>query len=70
MQKLLTFFFSKNIRIDQSFNDTLANDIVSFEQLGPDIFRVLVHSELSNLFDIYTDNRCHGLCFLTDTLTL
>ena len=41
MQKLLTFF-SKNIRIyaifsDQSFNDTLNNDIVSFEQLGPDL---------------------------------
>ena len=39
MQKLLTFFFSKNISIyvifnDQSFNDTLTNDIVSFEQLG------------------------------------
>ena len=40
MQKLLTFFFSKNISIytifnDQSFNDTLNNDIISFEQLGP-----------------------------------
>ena len=39
MQKLLTFF-SKNIRVyvifnDPSFNDTLINDIVSFEQLGP-----------------------------------
>ena len=36
-------FFSKNISIyaifnDQSFNDTLTNDIVSFEQLGPDCF--------------------------------
>ena len=34
MQKLLTFFFSKNISIyaifsDQNFNDTLTNDIVS-----------------------------------------
>ena len=33
-------FFSKNISIyaifnDQNFNDKLANDIVSFEQLGP-----------------------------------
>ena len=42
MQKLLAFFFSKNISIyaifnDQSFNDTLTNDIVSFEQLGPDV---------------------------------
>ena len=39
MQELLTFFFSKNISAyaifnDQSFNDTLTNDIVSFEQLG------------------------------------
>ena len=38
MQKLLTFFFSKNISIyaifnDQSFNDTLTNDTISFEQL-------------------------------------
>ena len=42
MQKLLTFFFSKNIGIyaifsDQSFNNSLTNDIVSFEQLGPNI---------------------------------
>ena len=42
MQKLLTFFFSKNICIyDQSFNDTLTNDIVSFEQLGPEEFNWL-----------------------------
>ena len=41
MQKLLTFF-SKNISIyaifnDQSFNNTLSNDIISFEQLGPEV---------------------------------
>ena len=40
MQKLLTFF-SKNISVyaisnDQSFNDMLTNDTVSFEQLGPE----------------------------------
>ena len=40
MQKLLTFF-SKNISVhaifnDQTFNNTLTNDIISFEQLGPD----------------------------------
>ena len=40
MQKLLTFLVSKNISVyaiinDQNFNDTLTNDIVSFEQLGP-----------------------------------
>ena len=40
MKKLL-HFFSKNIIYailfhDQSFNDMLTNDIVSFEQLGPE----------------------------------
>ena len=42
MQKLLTFFFSAKILAynyaifsDQSFNNTLTNDIVSFEQLVP-----------------------------------
>ena len=39
MQKLLTFF-SKNISVyaifnNQSFNNTLTNDIISFEQMGP-----------------------------------
>ena len=39
--KSYSHFFSKNISIyaifnDQSFNNTLTNDIVSFEQLGPD----------------------------------
>ena len=44
MQKLFTFFFRKNISVhvyaifnNQSFNDMLTNDIVSFEQLGPDL---------------------------------
>ena len=37
--KATQIFFSKNIGVcgifnDQSFNDTLTNDIVSFEQLG------------------------------------
>ena len=41
MQKLLTFFFCKNISVnatlnDQSFSDTLTNNIVRVEQLGPD----------------------------------
>ena len=39
----ITFFSSKNISLyaifnDQSFNDTLTNDILSFEQLGPNFF--------------------------------
>ena len=41
MWGLLTFFQQKYLQIchinDQSFNDTLTNDIVSFGQLGPDI---------------------------------
>ena len=45
MQKLLTFFFSAKILAympyliifnDQNLNDTLTNDIVSFEQVGPE----------------------------------
>ena len=40
MQKLLTFFQQKfSIYLvfnDQRFNDTLTNNIVSFEQLGPE----------------------------------
>ena len=40
--KATHIFFSKNISRysifnDQSFNDMLTNNIVSFEQLGPDI---------------------------------
>ena len=39
--KYYSYFFSKNISVyaifnDQSFNNTLTNDIVGFEQLGPD----------------------------------
>ena len=42
MQKILIFFFSKNISVyaisyDQRFNYMLTNDIISFEQLGPDV---------------------------------
>ena len=41
--KATHIFFSKNISVyaisnDQSLNYTLTNDIVSFEQLGPDNF--------------------------------
>ena len=45
MQKLLTFFSAKLLAYisvyaifnDQSFKDTLTNDIVSFEKLSPDL---------------------------------
>ena len=51
MQKLLTFF-SKNIRLyaifnDQSFNNVLTKNIVSFEQLGPDTIFCLVLNNLA-----------------------
>ena len=41
--KAIHIFFCQNISVyvifnDQSFNDTLTNDIVSFEQLDPGIF--------------------------------
>ena len=41
--KSYSHFFSKDISLfaifnDQSFNDTLTKDIVSFEQLGPGSF--------------------------------
>ena len=45
MQKLLTFFqqkISAHLRITLlilvNFSESLTNDVVSFEQLGPDIF--------------------------------
>ena len=41
--KNYSHFFNNNISIyaicnDQSLNDTLTNDIISFEQLGPEVF--------------------------------
>ena len=36
LQKLLTFFQQKiSALLDVNFNDSLTNDVVSFEQLGP-----------------------------------
>ena len=47
MQKLLTFFQQKYqlyvIFNDQSFDNTLTNDIVSFEQLGPGMCYIVWH---------------------------
>ena len=42
LQKLLTFFQQKQIQhiwvsLDVNFNESLTNDVVSFEQLGPAI---------------------------------
>ena len=41
LQKLLTFFSKKFhhicVSLDVNFNESLTNDVVSFEQLGPDV---------------------------------
>ena len=52
--KATHIFFSKNFSVyaifnNQSFNDTLTNDIVSFEQLGPgcetdSVFSIRLHA--------------------------
>ena len=62
--KSYSHFFSKNISIyaifnDQSFNDTLTNDIVSVEQLGP-VFLVLQEYpyQLVCLDDKYRLGQC------------
>ena len=44
--KSYSYFFSKNISVyavfnDQSFKDLLTNDIISFEQLSPDVWCVM-----------------------------
>ena len=52
LQKLLTFFFSKKfqhicicVSLDVTFNESLTNNIVSFEQLGPEVItKMLVYS--------------------------
>ena len=54
MQMLLTFF-SKNISVyvifnDQSFNDTLTNDIVSLKQLSSDHLGIHTGRLLRNIW--------------------
>ena len=54
--KSYSHFFSKNIRIyaifnDQSFNGTLTNDIISFEQLGPDSLRLSMPITKTSLYN-------------------
>ena len=62
MQKILTFFFSKNIIVYaifnyQSFNDTLTNDIVSFEQLGPEIKDLFISKGLEDFLSIENSSK-------------
>ena len=74
MQKLLTFFQQKKknsayaILNDQSFNDTLSNDIVSFEQLGPGYSKECMSNLelLSNVTDFFVkDVPCCSTLILT-----
>ena len=64
--KSYSHFFSKNISVhaifnDQSFNDTLTNNIASFEQLGPGVAKkdktksdtILLHRDLIYLVHVY-----------------
>ena len=69
MQKLLTFFFSKNISVyaifnDQNFNNALTNDIVSFEQLGPGVqeSEQEVTNNGSKVFSFRADLVLEGTC--------
>ena len=60
--KSYSYFFSKNISVysvlnDQSFNNTLTEDIVSFEQLGPN--QVFVYS---HRYSTVVNDSIHGTC--------
>ena len=53
-KKLLTFFQQKIqhicVSLDVNFNESLTNDVVSFEQLGPDILiKVLIHINIDKI---------------------
>ena len=57
LQKLLTFFQQKKIQhicvsLNVNFNESLTNDIISFEQLGPDLVN------LSAVFLICIKTNC------------
>ena len=60
LQKLLTLFFSKTfqhicVSLDVNFNESLTNDIVSFEQLGPGLLLLLLAHIL--LLTLLTDSK-------------
>ena len=52
--KATHIFSAKKFRVNaifnnQSFNDTLTNDIVGFEQLGPDAWSVCIQITISQI---------------------
>ena len=55
-------FFSKNISVYaifdiQSFKDTLINDIVSFEQVGPVVLNTFSFSTMHNAIIVADDSQ-------------
>ena len=61
MQKLLTFFFSKNISVyaifnDQSFNDTLTNDIIIFEHWAQIYVICSRKGQVNKTCEVFDDN--------------
>ena len=64
LQKLLTFFFSKKfqhifVSLGVNFNESLTNDVVSFEQLGPGLSQfVLVLTQLPAFLLLTFDLLC------------
>ena len=73
LQKLLTFFQQKiseylRISLDVNFNESLTNDVVSFEQLGPDFFmnrylflheQIFVGTHKKHLYDLLLMSTHH-----------
>ena len=58
-------FFSKKyqnicLSLDVNFNKSLTNDIVSFEQLGPDLYNINAHSKFGGKPLIFTSYRLNG----------
>ena len=73
--KSYSHFFCKNIRVyaifnDQSFNDTLTNDIISFEELGPDIFIVSPYTLWIHIVRTHEKSQAEALLMRTHNMFL
>ena len=76
MQKLLTFFSADILTympyLIKKFNDTLTNDIVSFEQLGPACFLKFQQAIFLNMFSSLVSQKIgfDVSCKLSPKLTI
>ena len=56
LQKLLTFFSKKFqhicVSLDVNFNESLTNDVISFEQMDPDMFHWCFRENKSTFFHV------------------